>query len=203
MAYPDVILRKAWAFSRFSLAQTRYIVSLAAFVALIVRDDARVTFAVAGAVANALGNKGLKRLIAQARPAGSPLHDPGMPSSHASSLFFFASYIALELKRIHTPAFGIPCAIALVAVAALAACYRVVAGFHTPAQVAVGAGVGTLAAAAWHGFARPHLERRLAGTGAALAVAGVVGVGVLSVGTREFLGVDKSRRTSAPSPRRR
>ncbi|KAG8458689.1 hypothetical protein KFE25_012887 [Diacronema lutheri] len=172
---------------RLWLAQTRYVVSLAAFCALVARDDARVTFCVAGAVGNALGNKLLKRLIAQARPSGSALHDPGMPSSHASSLFFFAAFIALALLR-HPPAYGLPSAAALVALAACAARHRVAAGFHTPAQVAVGALVGASAATIWHELARPRLEPFCAGRGAALAVAGVVGVGVLSNAGQELLG---------------
>ncbi|KAJ1633904.1 hypothetical protein T492DRAFT_977899 [Pavlovales sp. CCMP2436] len=176
--------RLDWQLASGALAHTRYLVSGAAFVALVWRDDARVTFCVVGAVVNSLANKGLKRLFDQARPPGSPLHDPGMPSSHASSLFFFAAYLALALAS-GVARGGILGAAALLALAGVAAVWRVSAGFHTRSQVAVGACVGSAAAAAWWAVARPRLEATCAGQGAALAVAGVVGVGVLAVSAQE------------------
>lgn len=183
-----------------SMAETRWIVSACAFVALVTRDDQRVTFCVAGAIVNALVNKGLKRLIAQARPPGSPLHDPGMPSSHASSLFFFTAYIALALMQ-HAAPYGGACAIALIALAGCAARSRV-PRFHTTAQVSVGAVVGSLAGAAWHELARPQLEPRFAAKGSALAVAGVLGVGMLSVWGQESHDMRRLEQLAASSRRR-
>ena len=39
----------------------------------------------------------IKRLVNESRPVNARAVDPGMPSSHASSLAFFGSYIVLSL----------------------------------------------------------------------------------------------------------
>jgi dolichyldiphosphatase len=178
------------------LGHSRYVVSLSAFATLLKCNDARATFCVAGAVANALANKVLKRLIAQARPAGAQLHDPGMPSSHASSLFFFAAYLALASLRSRTPTAPL-LAVLLLAVASAAARHRISAGLHTRAQVVVGAALGSAAAVVWHELGRQRLEAVFAGYGVALAVAGIVGVGIMGNGTSELL-----ERRSRSAPRR-
>ena len=41
----------------------------------------------------------LKAVLNQSRPAGARSSDPGMPSSHANSLGYFGTYVALSLVR--------------------------------------------------------------------------------------------------------
>ena len=78
-----------------SLLETRWVVSGSAAIVVAYRRDAASILCILGAVLNALLSKVLKRLLNEARPAGAPLADPGMPSSHAQSLFFFASYLSV------------------------------------------------------------------------------------------------------------
>ena len=78
-----------------TLASTRVLVSGTAFGVLVWRRDAASVLCITGAVINAIFSKILKRLINESRPAGAQESDPGMPSSHAMSLFFFATYLVL------------------------------------------------------------------------------------------------------------
>ena len=78
-----------------NLIETKWLVSGSAFIVLLVRRDAATVTFLCGAIGNALLSKVLKRLINAARPAGARLSDPGMPSSHAQSLSYFAVFLAL------------------------------------------------------------------------------------------------------------
>eukprot|EP00961_Rhodomonas_salina_P100996 1359075-Rhodomonas_salina.3 len=53
--------------------------------------------AIIGALGNAVLSKVLKKILREERPDGAPLNpetkDPGMPSSHAMSLFFLSGYL--------------------------------------------------------------------------------------------------------------
>jgi dolichyldiphosphatase len=88
-----------WEIASWELAKrTRVLISLIAAFTLIYRHDALAIMTLAGAIANALLGKVLKRIIKEERPPGAPVSDPGMPSSHANSIFFFFSFLA-----------GVPC----------------------------------------------------------------------------------------------
>ena len=76
-----------------SLLETKVFVSGATFLTLMYKRDVQCFSFLAGAISNALLSKILKRLINSSRPKGAQLSDPGMPSSHAQSLFFFAGYL--------------------------------------------------------------------------------------------------------------
>ena len=90
-----------------------------------------------GAIGNALLSKILKRILRQDRPTGAPVSDPGMPSSHAMSLFFFAAYLSSAAAIWSSwPLAGRAAAIAgLLAFATNSASWRISAGFHTRDQV--------------------------------------------------------------------
>ena len=79
------------------LLTTRWIVTSIAAGTLLWRRDLSTALCLAGAVLNALLSKVLKRLLKSPRPSGAPLADPGMPSSHAQSLFYLATYVSLAL----------------------------------------------------------------------------------------------------------
>mmetsp|Transcript_26535 Transcript_26535/g.68495 ORF Transcript_26535/g.68495 Transcript_26535/m.68495 type:complete len:204 (-) Transcript_26535:116-727(-) len=172
------------ALERVLFAHTRYVVSFAAFVALVVGNDSSTTICVSGAIANAICNKVLKRLIAQRRPPGSPLHDPGMPSSHATSLLFFCAYLTAVLLRSTRP-YRIVEAATLISLSTAAAMYRVRAGYHTLAQVVVGGLIGATAGVAWHELARPRLVGAFDGRRTALFAAAIVAIGSIYVSATE------------------
>uniref|UniRef100_A0A0G4HKN4 Phosphatidic acid phosphatase type 2/haloperoxidase domain-containing protein n=1 Tax=Chromera velia CCMP2878 TaxID=1169474 RepID=A0A0G4HKN4_9ALVE len=78
---------------------TRYTVSGLVGVLLFTRRDAAALTCVVGALMNAIAGKILKRLLNLSRPPGARQSDPGMPSSHATSLFFLATSAAVCLLR--------------------------------------------------------------------------------------------------------
>ena len=90
-----------------------------------------------GAIGNALLSKILKRVLKEDRPVGAPVSDPGMPSSHAMSLFFFAAYLSRAAAV--WSSWPLPgraaTAAGLLAFAVNSAAWRVSAGLHTRDQV--------------------------------------------------------------------
>jgi membrane-associated phospholipid phosphatase len=98
---------------------------------------------ISGAMTNGLITKAVKSITKQPRPAGSKKKGYGMPSSHASSLFYFSSVIiANSIKRPH---FVSP-TVAVIAVvySAIASSWRIFSGLHTTLQTIVGALLGAL-----------------------------------------------------------
>jgi dolichyldiphosphatase len=166
---------------------TRWIVVSAVVVTVLWRRDVAAVLCVSGAVLNALLSKVLKRVINEARPAGARLSDPGMPSSHAQSLFFFAAYLSAAVLRAEflpalviaeselpsfvqvssTPEQATVC-IALALLSAVGATSRRISdGLHTREQVVVGAIIGGLMGASWCVLVQPRLAAAVATTGGA------------------------------------
>lgn len=145
------------------LFETRFVVSGSAFAVLCYRRDAQTACFLFGAICNALLSKVLKRLINISRPVGARLSDPGMPSSHAQSLFFFAAYLASGVagwQTLPSPMLRAGAAVGLVLLATGLTLLRVRAGLHTPLQVGVGAVIGAVnGAAMW--VASPRIERHI------------------------------------------
>lgn len=97
----------------------------------------------AASLANAAAGKALKRLLRAPRPpgaAGAGKTDPGMPSSHATSLSFLALAAATALAG--SPA-GHAAGLAIVLGAMVALVWRVGCGYHTVPQVAAGCALGS------------------------------------------------------------
>jgi membrane-associated phospholipid phosphatase len=161
-----------------SLLSTKSIVSLCVGAALLgTRGEPAVVLLVIGALANAAFGKLAKQWLAQPRPGGALLSDPGMPSSHALSLFFLASFVAAASLRWglaiawrrhslgpshesgglsaggkHTSpgtAVDVAAAAAVLLMAAGLSHRRVADGLHTVAQVACGSLVGSLSGFCW------------------------------------------------------
>jgi len=86
----------------------------------------------------------LKSIINQSRPDGAPFADPGMPSSHSLTCYFIVS--AWNSSPIITSPFIKEF---LRIGAATVACLRVVCGYHSWAQVGVGAVLGSLLGSIW------------------------------------------------------
>lgn len=179
------------------LAETKVGVSALTFLLLLYRRDATTSLFLFGAISNALLSKILKRLINSSRPTGAPLEDPGMPSSHAQSLFFFAAFLASGAQIWSMPiefANGTPLAsvfravasVAIVALAAVLTLLRVRAGLHTMAQIGVGAVIGAANGALWFRTSPALLEwvvcRQVSGNA---PVALLLVLGALVVGSVE------------------
>ena len=144
--------------------ETKWIVSAAAVGTLLFRRDVETASCMVGALCNAFAAKILKRLFNAARPNGAVLSDPGMPSSHAQSLFFFASYLSLvarerlpQLSHASPRSLSIAMPTGIFAVAGYLAYLRVHAGLHTPAQVIAGGCFGATAGAGWLRVVQPQL----------------------------------------------
>lgn len=56
--------------------------------AVVWKHDAQILWTAAGALLNAWSSLGLKLMLNEERPAASLSSSPGMPSSHAQSLFY-------------------------------------------------------------------------------------------------------------------
>jgi membrane-associated phospholipid phosphatase len=128
-------------------SSTTMVVSGAFFVVLAWKRDALMVSFFIGAIANGILSKVLKRIINQTRPPEleeADIHlkpsDNGMPSSHAMSLGFISTFIALNLPWTQIP-------LAVYAVVSLA--YRVQVKLHTWQQVVVGSVIGSFDGFAW------------------------------------------------------
>lgn len=62
------------------------------------RHDAEAMWVAMGSVINALLSNQLKQIFNHQRPNPSLRSDPGMPSSHAQSIFYAASYVVISRK---------------------------------------------------------------------------------------------------------
>ena len=124
---------------------------------------------VVGSIFNAALNKVLKRVINESRPASARKTDPGMPSSHAASLFYLSFYptvayffhviqqhgsssvstLAFAFSQDY-PGFYMSLAVAsLLPLGTFLTWLRVKLGFHTMEQVLVGAIVGCSSSLSW------------------------------------------------------
>jgi len=96
-----------------------------------------------GMLANTIMNEVLKELMKEPRPHGACKDDYGMPSNHAQSIFFFAAYWSFLFSRHVTLSSALTNRLTAGAwwlVAVAVAYSRVHLGYHSNAQVAVGAG---------------------------------------------------------------
>ena len=89
----------------------------------------------------------LKPLWNQARPVGSPMADPGMPSSHSLGSFFVAIGWAHILRDVEK-SIGDPLVLFL-GISTAVASLRIICGYHTIAQVLVGALLGSVLGHGW------------------------------------------------------
>lgn len=141
---------------------TRWLVSLTAAAILLWRRDAIAVSAIIGALGNAVLSKVLKKILREERPDGAPLNpetkDPGMPSSHAMSLFFLSGYLcAAAITWSGFPPLGIAASCAgLLGFASYAARWRVTAGYHTAPQVIVGSILGGINGVGWQRLTDAH-----------------------------------------------
>ncbi|KAI3450977.1 hypothetical protein Pfo_007642 [Paulownia fortunei] len=76
---------------------SKWLVS-ALFAAIILwRHDAEALWAAMGAVLNVVLSMALKKILNQERPISTLRSDPGMPSSHAQSIFYTITFLNLSM----------------------------------------------------------------------------------------------------------
>mmetsp|Transcript_27343 Transcript_27343/g.89289 ORF Transcript_27343/g.89289 Transcript_27343/m.89289 type:complete len:237 (-) Transcript_27343:28-738(-) len=161
-------------------AATKWLVVAAQTSAVALRRDLVSPYIVVGAIGASFATQRLKRAINQARPAGAPFTDPGMPSSHALVASFAAAAWASHLRSAGATA-------VLAAAAAATSLLRVVTGYHTWAQILVGGVLGSAAGGGWlalGGWLRGRLPARLLAVAVWSAYAG---------GSALFIGVKMAR----------
>ncbi|CAM0944908.1 unnamed protein product [Alopecurus aequalis] len=109
-----------------------------------------------GAVVNTVLSSILKKLFNHERPAPALRSDPGMPSSHAQSIFYAAVFLVLSVFYwLGTNYLAMIIGATTVASASYLSWLRVSQRLHTVNQILVGATVGSAFGALW--FALWHL----------------------------------------------
>lgn len=137
---------------------TKWAVSAAAFATLVARRDLSCAWCILGSILAAANCRALKFLLNEARPPSARKADPGMPSSHANSLAFLSTYVAVAAAApsaaaaAAVPPVSATTALLVVGtpvVGIFLAWLRVALGYHSLPQVAVGWAVGATSAALW------------------------------------------------------
>ncbi|CAL0331880.1 unnamed protein product [Lupinus luteus] len=114
------------------------------------RHDAEALWFATGSVLNALLSVLLKHILNQERPTTSK-SDPGMPSSHAQSIFFTASFVILSsVEWTGLNLFTIAAGGLVVASGSYFSYLRVSQQLHTMSQVVVGAAIGSIFSSLWY-----------------------------------------------------
>ncbi|XAR73845.1 Phosphatidate phosphatase [Bertholletia excelsa] len=121
------------------------------FIAILVgRHDAEALWAATGSVVNAGLSAVLKQVLSQERPVSTLRSDPGMPSSHAQSIFFIVIFAVISMVE-WLGANGLT--VTFSALALMCGSYlswlRVSQQLHTISQVVVGASIGTIFSILW------------------------------------------------------
>jgi len=157
----DAISSRVPQFVRSLNSSTKWLVTLGNTIGVWYRPKSfQGPYIIAGAIASVYFTDVLKKLINQSRPGNAVLDDPGMPSSHSLVSFFLAvgwiGAISASDMVGHAALLG---KIGLAIAAATVAILRVVCGYHTWAQIGVGAALGMALGQAWVVLGRSlHLQ---------------------------------------------
>ncbi|MBA0562455.1 hypothetical protein Golob_007498 [Gossypium lobatum] len=118
---------------------------------IIWRHDAEALWMAMGSIVNAVLSVGLKRLLNQERPVAGLKSDPGMPSSHAQSIFFTVVFaIASLLEWLGNNALSVGISVLALAFGSYLSWLRVSQKLHTMNQILVGAVVGSIFSVLWY-----------------------------------------------------
>ncbi|GMI68903.1 hypothetical protein HRI_000559600 [Hibiscus trionum] len=115
------------------------------------RHDAEALWMAMGSIVNALLSVGLKRVLNQERPVAGLKSDPGMPSSHAQSIFFTVVFtIASILEWQGVNELSVSISVLALAFGSYFSWLRVSQKLHTINQIVVGAVVGSVFSVLWY-----------------------------------------------------
>ncbi|KAL5168593.1 Lipid phosphate phosphatase epsilon 2, chloroplastic [Glycine soja] len=114
------------------------------------RHDAEAFWFTAGSVLNAMLSVLLKRILNQERPS-TLKSDPGMPSSHAQSIFFTVFFVILSgVEWLGLNGFTIAISASVLTFGSFFSYLRVSQQLHTVSQVVVGAAIGSIFSILWY-----------------------------------------------------
>ncbi|XP_045829656.1 lipid phosphate phosphatase epsilon 1, chloroplastic-like [Trifolium pratense] len=130
--------------------QSKWIVTVLFGVFIIWRHDAEALWFAGGSILNAMFSMSLKHILNQKRPS-SLKSDPGMPSSHAQSIFFTVIFIILSsIKLLTINELTITSSSLALAFGSYFSYLRVSQKLHTVSQVIVGAVIGSICSILWY-----------------------------------------------------
>lgn len=75
-----------------TIMQSKWLVAALFGIIFLWRHDAEALWAASGSVLNSALSTVLKRILNQERPVSTIRSDPGMPSSHAQSIFYTVTF---------------------------------------------------------------------------------------------------------------
>ena len=126
-------------------ASTKWLIPLACTIGVWARVHRyEGPFVIIGSILSAYFTIVLKRIVNQRRPDGAPFADPGMPSSHSLLSFF----LAVAWSTLAFPSSPVVSGSLLVC-AGFVALLRVICGYHSWAQIAVGSILGCSMGFSW------------------------------------------------------
>ncbi|XP_043711745.1 lipid phosphate phosphatase epsilon 2, chloroplastic [Telopea speciosissima] len=129
---------------------SKWLVTAIFGVVILVRHDAEALWAAMGSIVNVLISVILKRILNQKRPISTLKSDPGMPSSHAQSIFFAAIFIILSLVEwLGINEVSVIVGTLILACGSYLSWIRVSQQYHTINQVLVGAVLGCICSILW------------------------------------------------------
>ncbi|KAK7252925.1 hypothetical protein RIF29_37226 [Crotalaria pallida] len=129
---------------------SKWVVTALFGVFILWRHDAEALWFAAGSILNALLSVLLKRILNQERPTALK-SDPGMPSSHAQSIFFTVFFVILSsVEWLGLNVFTIFVSGLALASGAFFSYLRVSQQLHTVSQVLVGAAIGSIFSILWY-----------------------------------------------------
>ncbi|XP_021300865.1 lipid phosphate phosphatase epsilon 2, chloroplastic [Herrania umbratica] len=118
---------------------------------LLWRHDAEAIWVAMGSILNALLSVGLKRVLNQERPVAGLKSDPGMPSSHAQSIFFTIVFtIGSVLEWLGVNELSVSISALALAFGSYFSWLRVSQQLHTMSQILVGAIIGSIFSVLWY-----------------------------------------------------
>ncbi|KAJ0989065.1 hypothetical protein J5N97_007421 [Dioscorea zingiberensis] len=137
-------------FDSFLNRMSKWMVTALFGLVILWKHDAEVLWVVMGSILNSLLSVTLKLVLNHQRPVSSLRSDPGMPSSHAQSIFYIAVLGIISLlqwKGINF--FTVSIAAFILACSSYLTWLRVSQRLHTVSQVLVGAILGSTCAITW------------------------------------------------------
>ncbi|KMZ61014.1 Phosphatidic acid phosphatase [Zostera marina] len=136
---------------------SKWMVAVLFGIIIVWKHDAEILWIAMGSVINSWFSVSLKKILNHQRPVPHLKSDPGMPSSHAQSLFYASILLILSLVRwLGVNTITVMIGTLAIFCSAYLSWLRVSQQFHTANQIIVGAILGSLYATlwfwSWHAF---------------------------------------------------